>query len=236
MKTNLILFRLAVFALILISLSTLYWVHITTSAQIESFRAFLQARRDPAPVDDFDENGELMSVLLRDLPAAKPVSPLGLATLTALETPIDFPFAIETPLQDFLAYFKQEVRDRSRMTGPLNVYLDPTALAQVNATEESTVTINLKAIAASRGLELALRQLSLTHYIDEAGIVVIKARGDDEIPKDRFELILRCFDNLSRDVRRLKASSSPARAGGGPAPASQSQRVSGPGGVFAGIM
>ena len=86
-------------------------------------------------------------------------------------------FANETPLDDVLKYIKQAT------TGPsgagIPIYVDPLGLQEADKSLTSPISIDLEGVPLRRTLQLLLKQLGLTYFVDD-GILVVTVDSDDE--------------------------------------------------------
>ena len=86
-------------------------------------------------------------------------------------------FANETPLDDVLKYIKQAT------TGPsgsgIPIYVDPLGFQEADKSLTSPISIDLEGVPCDRTLQLLLKQLGLTYFVDD-GILVVTVDSDEE--------------------------------------------------------
>jgi hypothetical protein len=111
-------------------------------------------------------------------PSDKPgKDPRSLALLLRLEEPVAMSFANDTPLEDVLVYIKQATAGPKRPGIP--IYVDPQGLQQAEKSLTSPIQIDLEGIPLRRTLQLLLKQLGLTYFVDD-GILVITSQDAEE--------------------------------------------------------
>jgi hypothetical protein len=159
-----------------------------------------------------------------------PVTAEAAATWLKLQKRIDMPFANETPLEDVLKYIQTATAEQPPKDAggavkdpahrPLQVYVDPIALQEAEKTMASPVTLQLEGIPASTGLQLVLKQLDLTYFVQKDGILVIeyKLSGSSHDLADPTLVILNTLNQLRNEVAQLKAELAVARGRHNPAP------------------
>lgn len=156
-----------------------------------------------------------------------PYGPDALATYQKLQQKIDMPFSQETPLGEVLKYVVDQLtpidKDGKPLSDdpPLQFYVDPNGLQEVEKTIDSPIVLDLKKIPTSTALELSLKQLNLEYSVHPDGIVVIDAEGSNgSNQQEPMLLILNELRQLRSEVAHLR--SRPGGAGG---------MAGGPGGI-----
>jgi len=151
-----------------------------------------------------------------------PVTAEAAATWLKLQKRIDMPFANETPLDDLLKHLQAATADeppkenapppKDASHRPLQIYVDPVGLQEAEKTMQSPITVNLEGIPASTGLQLALKQLGLTYFVQKDGILVIVANGSShEEMADPTLHILNTLTQLRGEINQLKLELAAAR-------------------------
>ena len=84
------------------------------------------------------------------------------------------------------------------------IYVDPVCLQEAEKTGTSPITLDLDGVTVAKGLTLVLKQLGLTFYVDEDGLVrVVTQDGDDQIT-DPHAKVLDELSPIRADLARLR--------------------------------
>ena len=85
----------------------------------------------------------------------------------------------ESPLSDVLDAIQKATIDKDCPSG-INIYVDPDALEETEASLDSKVTLKLEGVPLATSLALVTKQLGLDFRVQEDGIVMIVSAEDDE--------------------------------------------------------
>src|SRR6185437_6874492 len=85
--------------------------------------------------------------------AAKPMSADASKVWLKLQEKLPMEFPNETPLEDVLKYIQSCTTDKASFPDGLPIYVDPVALQEVEKTNISPITINLKGIPLATTLK-----------------------------------------------------------------------------------
>jgi RNA polymerase sigma factor (sigma-70 family) len=102
------------------------------------------------------------------------------AVLAALQQRIPIPFPNETPLEDVIAYIKQQTKGQELPDG-IPIYVDPIGLNEAEKTMTSPVTMELKGVPLREALRLMLQQVGLSYSVRD-GLLTISANDSENIP------------------------------------------------------
>ena len=141
---------------------------------------------------------------------AAPVGPEAARAWVLLGRKVDVDFANETPLAEVLKFFREAGRDGKDGPG-LSIYVDVASLHEVEKTQASPVTFEMKGVAISTALELILKQLGLVYHVRPDGLVVVNQ------PEGEADPMLRILDELSalrEEVKALHPQPQPLPVGG----------------------
>lgn len=163
-----------------------------------------------------------------------PKTPVGFAAWQALQTKIDFPFAVETSLEKALSHIKEQLAKSSAHGAPINLYVDPVGLTEADKSLGSPVILDLKGVPAGTGLAILLAQLGLAYYVQDDGIVLIEPTGSDEFPSDPHAEVLKEIRELRSQIRELRSMVLGARSQVLAPPPPRPLGPSGGGGVMTG--
>src|SRR5262249_59525589 len=100
--------------------------------------------------------------------------------LAALQKRIPMPFPNETPLEDVIAYVKQETKNQELPDG-IPIYVDPIGLNAAEKTLTSPVTMDLKGVSLRESLRLMLQQIGLSYSVRN-GMLTISAVDMESAP------------------------------------------------------
>ena len=148
---------------------------------------------------------------------APPMTVAEAKTRLKLHEKIPMNFPVATPLQDVLSTIERSTVDKADFPEGLSIYVDPQGLQDADKTTASTVIINLKNLPLGTTLELLLKQLGLTYWVNKDGLLIITADGDDLVtPSTLDREILSNLSSLRAEVRALRAELHSLRRGGLP--------------------
>jgi RNA polymerase sigma factor (sigma-70 family) len=134
-------------------------------------------------------------------PGDKPgKDPRSLAILTKLEEPVAMSFPNETPLDDVLKYIKHATQ-KSNDSG-IPIYVDPQGLQEADKSLTSPIQIDLEGVPLRRTLQLLLKQLGLTYFVDD-GILVITSESEDE-PRTKLGPSIRPVTALDEEFEKVE--------------------------------
>jgi hypothetical protein len=140
-----------------------------------------------------------------------PYGPEANSAYGKLQKKIDAPFAQETPLGDVIRYFADQLNptdDQGKPLSddpPLQFYVSPQGLEEVEKTIDSPVTLELKQVPASTALELCLEQLDMVYFVRPDGIVQIDFEGSARAKKQEpMLMILNELHQLRAEVSQLR--------------------------------
>jgi hypothetical protein len=138
-----------------------------------------------------------------------------------LQKKIDAPFAQETPLGDVIRYVADQLNPTDEHGKPLSddpplqFYVSPQGLEEVEKTIDSPVTLDLKQVPAATALELCLQQLDLVYFVRPDGIVQIDFEGSDRAKKQEpLLMILNELHQLRAEVSQMRFLHSGMGGGG----------------------
>ncbi len=116
-------------------------------------------------------------------------NPRSKSAYAKLEQVIDFPFKAETPLEEAIAYLEETTK------GPddkgLTFYIDIVGPSETDKMPSSLVSLDLEEVPVRFGLELNLKQLGLTFYVEEGVVVITTETSDAAGPNGYRQRILR---------------------------------------------
>lgn len=107
---------------------------------------------------------------------AVPVSAAAAKTWLRLYKPVDLVFDGSTPLGDALQLIKNATAEEN---DELSIYVDPVALAELEKTLDTPISINLKRVPAGKALTLITRQIGMTYRVDDDGLITISSKDKD---------------------------------------------------------
>ncbi len=93
-------------------------------------------------------------------------------TLDALRKPIDVPFSQATPLNDAMRYFQTATRSPDLSRG-LQIYIEPSALQEVDKSYRSPVQLNEKNVPVATALTTLARTMGLIPYVQRDGVIIV---------------------------------------------------------------
>ena len=128
-------------------------------------------------------------------------------TRLKLHEKIAMNFPNDTPLEDVKKYIEQCTVDKSDFPEGIPIYVDPQGLQDADKTMSSTVAIQLKNIPLETTLELLLKQLSLTYWINKDGLLIITSTSSDDLIVTQADIDQEILSNLSAlraEVKELR--------------------------------
>jgi RNA polymerase sigma factor (sigma-70 family) len=99
------------------------------------------------------------------------------AVLDALKKRVPMPFKNETPLEEVIAYIKEQTKSQELPDG-IPVYVDPVGLNEAEKTMASPITLELKGVALRESLRLLLKQLGLVYTVKD-GLLSIASEASE---------------------------------------------------------
>ncbi|WP_406696936.1 sigma-70 family RNA polymerase sigma factor [Singulisphaera sp. Ch08] len=109
------------------------------------------------------------------LVAARDSSPQTKVILKKLEDPISMGFGQESSLKDVLKYIKSATTGENDQG--IAIYVDPRGLNDVDATLESTVSLDLEGVPLKTTLRLLLKQLGLAYCVRDGLLIISSPEG-----------------------------------------------------------
>ena len=135
-------------------------------------------------------------------------------TRLKLHSKIPMNFPTDTPLEDVIRYIEQATIDKTDFPEGISIYLDPQGLQDADKTPASTVTLNLKSFPLETTLELMLKQLSLTYWINKDGLLIITHDSDELVTPGKLQdEIITSLSSLRMEVQGLRAEIKALRQG-----------------------
>jgi hypothetical protein len=166
-------------------------------------------------------------------PVYLPSPPMTVAetkTRLKLHDKIPMRFPTDTPLADVVKYIEDSTVDKADFPEGLSIYVDPLGLQDADKTMADTITINLKNLPLETTLDLVLKQLDLTYWVNKDGLLIITAASDELVtPSTLDREILSTLSSLRSEVHALRAEVRSLRRGG--VPEARPNGVAGGGGM-----
>ena len=122
------------------------------------------------------------------------------AVLAALQKRIPIPFADETPLQEVIAYIKDQTKCQDLPDG-IPFYVDPVGLNEAEKTMTSPVSMDVKGISLRESLRLMLMQVGLTYTVKD-GLLTVDSESSEDRPTP-MELLVGRAENGELSLREM---------------------------------
>lgn len=132
-----------------------------------------------------------------------PITAATARTWLALHEPLAMPFTVETPLSDVLKYIQSSIKSKDLPHG-LQIYVDPAGLLEAEKTMESTVVLNVEGVPLANSLQLLLKQLDLTYYVRQDGLVVITYIASADLVSYDPDTMAYVVNQLQAQVQQLR--------------------------------
>jgi hypothetical protein len=150
---------------------------------------------------------------------ARPMTVAETKTRLKLHEKIPMLFPTDTSLANVVKYLEKATTDKVDFPEGVPIYVDPQGLQDVDKTLADTITINLKNLPLETTLDLVLKQLSLTYWVNKDGLMIITAATDELVTPGALDHeILSTLSSLRSEVRALREEVQSLRQSGPPEP------------------
>jgi|SRR5579864_4673747 len=191
----------------IVSLAAIAWVGSSLAAKPGSMR-----ETEGGQAADDQRGVEPVPAVVH---VAMPVTAQAAKTWIKLQGSIPMQFPDETPLEDVLKYIKAATESENDTGIP--IYVDPRGLQEAEKTLQSPVVLDLQGVPLTTSLDLLLKQLDLSYYVQKDGILMIVAESDESNAlSNPTAAMLDHLTKLRSEVAALRSELTALHLGGNP--------------------